>query len=287
MLFFLMGGVMGLMFYFKTEDTYEKALFKALADDVQRSNPNITDSVTTLLNSVSIVHNAIAPRQKVFSQINGFKAGVLQPVTVDLMTGQGACGSYALVLARLMDDLGFDARMAQMKVGDTYGGHNIVEVKVNDNWVVVDPLYNLHFTEPGGRLASFNKVQNNWDYYKAQLPEGYDHAYNYSDVRYTNWDKVPVLMPAFKKILDWTLGKEKADGLSIRIVMMRKFNVFFNITLIIQCLLVLYTVVLLTRKSKADKLRVQKKSSAESTSKGSITIIKTKPVGDPQLFTAK
>lgn len=236
-----MGVMVGLLFYFKTEDTYEKKLFSALAQNVYAVVPDKTDSAALLLKSLHLVHNAVQPRQGTFSNIGGFKASVFQPVTIDLQTGQGACGSYATVLARLMDDLGLEARMAQMKVGEEYGGHILVEAKIGSDWVVVDPLYNMFLTRPDGKLASFNDVQQNWDFYKQQVPEEYDMSYKYEGVRYTNWDKVPVLMPAFKKLLDFFMGKEAADTISLRIIMMRKFNVFFLITLFLFVVAAVYT----------------------------------------------
>lgn len=272
-----MGILMGLLFYFRTEDTYEKGLFSSLAYQVTQTTNSPGDSLTLLLNSLRSTHDAIHSRHQYFNNVSGFKADILQPVTVDLMTGQGACGSYAMVMARLMEDLGFEARMAQMKVGEVYGGHNIVEVKYAGNWIVLDPLYNLYFKKPNGELASFADVHNDWGYYKQQLPEGYDQSYNYADVRYTNWDKIPVLMPALKNILNFLLGGEKADQISIRIVMMRKFNVFFWCTLIIFIFTALYTLFLITTKNRALKASILKASKDDSDSsekiKGKITIL--------------
>lgn len=154
-LFFLMGIVTGLLFYFKTEDTYEKNLFNTLAESVNQRISTQSDNKSKLLASLHLVNSSLEPRQKAFgnSNLKGFKAGILQPLTVDLMTAQGACGSYALVMARLMEDVGFKARMVQMKANGIYGEHNITEVKVDGSWVVVDPLYDLYFRKPDGNLA--------------------------------------------------------------------------------------------------------------------------------------
>ncbi len=266
-----MGIMVGLLFYFKTEDTYEKNLFSALAQDVYAVVPDKTDSAGLLLESLHLVHNAVQPRQGIFSNISGFKASVFQPVTIDLQTGQGACGSYATVLARLMDDLGLEARMAQMKVGEEYGGHILVEAKIGSDWVVVDPLYNLFLTRPDGKLASFNDVQQNWDFYKQQVPEEYDMSYKYEGVRYTNWDKVPVLMPAFKKLLDFFMGKEVADTISLRIIMMRKFNVFFLITLFLFVVAAVYTSFLIWKNK--EKTAQAPAKDTDRTTPGKIAVV--------------
>ena len=267
-----MGIVTGLLFYFKTEDTYEKNLFKTLAESVSQRISIHNDNKSKLLASLHIVNSALEPRQKTFgnSNLNGFKAGLLQPLTVDLMTAQGACGSYALVMARLMEDVGFKARMVQMKANGIYGEHNITEVKVDGSWVVVDPLYNLYFKKPDGNLASFADVQRNWSYYKEQVPAGYDMNYKYEDARYTNWDKIPIILPAIKKVLDWRLGTKKADHISLRIFMIRKFNVFFICALILQSILLVYTFMLIRKKNKIFKTSFSQSQEA----KGAINIIK-------------
>ena len=91
----------------------------------------------------------------------------------------------------------------------------LVETKTHNGWVVLDPLFDIYFINPEHKLASFNEVQSNWKYYKSQLPAGYDQHYRYEDVRYSNWTKIPVVMPAIKKILDETIGKQEADNISL------------------------------------------------------------------------
>ncbi|MFT3703623.1 MAG: transglutaminase domain-containing protein [Agriterribacter sp.] len=249
-LFFVSGILTGLSLYFYSEDNYEKNLFEALALDAGRDKTEYNNDSALLLNSLHVVHNAIKSRHDFFNNVGGVKAGLIQPLSVDLMTGQGACGSYALVMARLLTELDIESRIVQMKVGDVFGGHNIVEAKYKDSWIVVDPLYDLFFTRPDGSLASFSDVQNNWSYYKQQLPPGYDDRYRYEGVRYTNWSKVPIIMPALKKILDVFMGKEKADTFSIRTLFLRKFQVFFVVTLFFQALNIIY-IVLYQRKRKS------------------------------------
>lgn len=246
LLFFISGILTGLLIYFHSESSYEDRIFEALASDVVRKsnidNNNANDK-EILVNCLHIVHKSIINRQGLFTNISGMKGGVIHPLTVDLMTGDGACGSYALVLARLIKELGYEVRMVQMKVNGEFGGHIIVETQIeNDNWIVLDPIYDLYFKRPDGKLASFDDVHSDWNFYKQRVPANYDLSYNYEASRYTNWDKIPVLMPAIKKILDWTIGKKKADTFSFRIIMLRKFYVFFIITLIVQLCLLIYII---------------------------------------------
>lgn len=263
--------MIGLLFYFKTEDTYEQNLFRALA--AQTRSLSNGDSTEVLLNGLNLVHTLVQPRQGIFSEIAGFKAGLFQPVTVDLMSGRGDCGSYSLVFARLLQTLGYDVRIAQMKVGDVYGGHIFTEVKQNGKWIVADPLYNLTFRNSNMQLASFDEIQNNWDFYKEQVPQNYTMDYSYDGVRYTNWDKIPVLMPAVKKTLNLLLGTEKADGFSFRMLMIRKNKFFFNITFFLLNVLVIYTI-LVIRKINLKAVVLQKEVRS-----GTVKVLK--PLGKP------
>jgi hypothetical protein len=227
-LFFFNGFLLAVIFYCYTEDQYEKHIFISLGNYVydKLGDKPYTDR-DVLITSLHLTHELEANRQKIFSHDGGddFKAEYLRPVSYDLMTAQGACGSYSYVLGRLLKNMNYTVRFVQMKSGSVYGAHNVIEAKMGNSWVVLDPLYDLYFTKPDGNMASFTDVQHNWDYYKQQLPAAYDMTYRYEGARYTNWSKIPVLMPAVKKVLDWTMGKDKADTLSLRSIFLRKFHI--------------------------------------------------------------
>ena len=118
-----------------------------------------------------------------------------------------------------------------MKVNGLFGGHIIVETKIKDRWIIVDPSFNVYFVRPDGNLASFEDVHTNWNYYKQQVPSDYIADYKYDDIRYTNWNKVPVIMPIAKKVLDLTLGKYTADHFSLRPKLIRIHHFLFIISL--------------------------------------------------------
>lgn len=212
----------------------EKELFGALANNVklQAGNQAKDDSVVLLANH--LVHALEQDKQAAFSgmRLNGFKARYLQPITYDLMTGKGACGSNSLVLARLLMELDYPVRIAQMIVNNNFGVHIVVEARVNGKWVVLDPLYDLCFRKPNGQMASFDEAGKDWANFKTQLPEGYNTAYNYAGVRYTNWDKVPVLLPALYKMLAFVKGDQWADHISLRVLILRKFKFFLIFSIV-------------------------------------------------------
>jgi hypothetical protein len=256
-LVFLNGFLVASLVYFYTEDSYEKKLFETLASCVRDAT---TDSVNKeealLLNSLHLTYQLGSNRANIFNgkQIHSFKASVIHPVTYDLMTANGACGSFAYILSRLLNELNIPKRIAQMKVDGLYGGHILVEAKTAKGWVVLDGLYDLYFKKADGTLASFNDVQNNWNYYKTQVPANYDSRYNYRDVRYTNWDKIPVLMPAIKGILELSIGKEAAGHFSLRTSFLRKFHFLFEVTLVI-CLINLGVLIRRYARNNPDEVR--------------------------------
>lgn len=150
----------------------------------------------------------------------------------DLLTGAGACGSYTAVLGRVFDRAGIPIRIAQMScVRDSgevvQGCHMLIEAHVEGKWSVFDAMYNLTFRTPEGLLAGFEDVSQNWKYYRNQTSEDYPQDwFTYHEVRYTNWDKVPVLMPAIREVLGWGLG-EKIETLSVRAHVLDKFYILF------------------------------------------------------------
>lgn len=247
LLIFLNGFLLASLGYFYMEDNYEWKVFNSLVSHIKStaSQKTNTDKTEELIRtSLSLTNFLGQNRMKIFEgqDLESIKSELIHPVSFDLMTGKGACGSYSYILSRLLSELKIPNRIAQMKVDGNYGGHNIVEAKTDKGWVVLDPLYNLYFTRQDGNMASFADVQKDWGYYKMQIPQGYDEKYNYADVRYTNWSKVPVIMPAMKKVLQWTIGKEETETFSLRTHMLRKYLLLFNVALVLYILTFFATV---------------------------------------------
>ncbi|HKP32218.1 MAG TPA: transglutaminase domain-containing protein [Chitinophagaceae bacterium] len=233
--FIINGFLLAATFFLYFEDRYEQKIVSALATTVRSEYPLNTNSDSLLLGSLRLTHYLEERRQLIFGEMvmDDPYTRFLQPVSYDLMTARGACGSYSNVLANILTDLNIPVRFAQMKVGSEYGGHIVVEAKANNNWVVLDPSFNLFFLRPDGKLASFADVSSNWNYYKNQVPANYKPEYAYEAVRYTNWTKIPVLLPAVKSVLNSTIGKAKADEISLRTFFFRKFLWMFYGVLIV------------------------------------------------------
>ena len=242
-LLFCNGFLLALLALVYLQVNYEEQLFKSLAAHVTENNDKkILTQDSLVIRSLHVTHELEKSRSILFGKrpIHNLNAQYVQPLTYDLMTGQQACGGFSYVLGRLLQEMNMDIRFAQMKVNGMYGGHILVETKMNHGWVVLDPMFDLYFTRPDGRMASFADVQADWNYYSRQVPPGYKPEYNYAAVRYTNWDKIPVVMPAVKNMLYWSVGKEATEGYSIRNLFLRKFDVLFYSLLLLY--MILFTV---------------------------------------------
>jgi hypothetical protein len=242
-LVFVNGFLLASLLYFYTEDAYEQELFKTLAGYVKERTPRSKNNEEALLlNSLHLVYSLCEKRAAIFTnkEIHTIKSSLIHPVTDDLMTTNGACGSYSYILSRLLNELKITNRIAQMKVDGLYGGHILVEAKTSKGWVVLDGSYDLYFKRPNGSMASFNDVKDNWAYYHSQVPANYDNRYRYEDVRYTNWNKIPVVMPVIKGFLTMALGKELANSFSFRTFALRKFHILFEATIGIYLLILLF-----------------------------------------------
>jgi hypothetical protein len=253
-MFFLNGFLLSSILYFYIEDSYENSLFEALASYVKDNQHPKTTEEDILLNSLHVIYSLETKRNEIFGNPKFYsaKSSVFHPVTYDLMTANGACGSYTFILSRLLNELHIPNRIAQMTVKDKNGGHILLEAQTLHGWAVLDPLYNLSFIRPDGNLASFANVHNNWSYYRKQVPSNYDTAYCYEGVRYTNWQKIPLVMPFLKNILTLVWGKKRTELFSLRVLMLRKFHILFLTTGVLYLLLLLSIIRIHVKMPAAD-----------------------------------
>jgi len=236
-LFFINGLLISLLIAVSLEDKYENSFFKALSRKVLDTHANNEDAL--LMNAVDICHNVLRSRSAVFgdemepSLIDRY----IHPLSTDLITANGSCGSYSFVLGRLLQVMGYPVRLVQMKVGQRYGGHIVLEARSSHGWVALDALYDLYFIKPDGHLASFDDVARDWHYYSLQTPKDYDPQYRYEGVRYTNWDKIPFILPSLRTFLGLLMDRKHLDHFSLRTYFLRKY-LFLKYILFILVLLV-------------------------------------------------
>jgi hypothetical protein len=240
---FLNGFFLASIFYLKMDSSYENGLFASIKADIDgQITPNDTpDSIA--VKAMNICYHLMSNKGSIFTNSNlGPQADLFHSVTVDLETTRGACGSYSEVLARLLQTYNFPIRIAQMKAGGVYAAHNVVETMVRQRWIVLDPTYNLCFVRPDGALASFADVRKDWSYYSRQVPAGYNPIYRYEDVRYSNWTKIPVLLPALRSLISLVIGPERTNDLSLRIMFLNSFSICLYIVLVLYFPLLLITI---------------------------------------------
>jgi hypothetical protein len=89
-------------------------------------------------------------------------------------------------------------------------------------------------------MASVKQVSANWPNYADQVPRGYNKMYDYTGVRYTNWSKIPVLMPAVKEVLSW--GLADVETLSVRSYVLNLYRTYMYLLLVLEVLLIAGTI---------------------------------------------
>ena len=216
---FFAGFFLSLSIIFKIDANYTEELFNQLGKHIlQEASLNHDNVEQTVIRAMNVTYSMQKDNRKNLFQYTpkSFKAKYMRSTELDLLDATGACGSASLVLARTYMSMGFPTRIGQMFANGVFGGHMLVEVWSNDRWMVMDPLFNQAFYRTDSTLASFNDVQNNFAYYSKQLHPEYPKEYQYQDVRYTNWNKIPVLSPLLKKTLDIIYGEKRANQFCLR-----------------------------------------------------------------------
>jgi hypothetical protein len=246
LLMFLNGFLIAILLCFRIQASYENGIFASIKSSINERLDSDDTADSIVVKSMNVCYYLLRPRAATFNDNTassmGPQAGMFRSTAVDLMTASGACGSYSQVLARIIDTYHYPVRIAQMKAHGYFGAHNIVEAFTGRRWVVLDPTFNVCFVRPDSHLANFGDIHNNWPYYSKQVPADYDMSYKYEDVRYTNWTKIPVIMPAMKKVLSFVLGADRVNNFSLRTHFMNTYVVCFNVVLIIEIGLLLATI---------------------------------------------
>jgi hypothetical protein len=244
-LMFLNGFLLASIFYFLIQSRYENGLFAAIKTEIETHIDADDTHDSVVVKAMHACHDLMVNRAPIFGRIPvdlGPTASIFHSTQVDLMTTKGNCGSYSEVLARIITTFHYPVRIAQMKAGNVWAAHNVVEAYTGNHWVLLDPTFDLVFVQPNHQLASFNDVHQNWNYYAKQLPPGYDPKYRYEDVRYTNWSLFPGIAPVLKKAMVMLSSDEYADGISIRVLFIDTWQIYFQLALLLESLLLLVTI---------------------------------------------
>ena len=188
---------------------YEDRVFERLVAAVVRPEMDEQQKALAVLHAV---HETIETRNAVLRErVVDHLAGRLFENALDVILIEGGqCGDHSMVLTRALQVAGLEARAVQMNVRGTWGGHIVAEAKIDGRWVALDSLFDLAFVKPNGELATVAELHADWEAFADQVPDTYDRDASYRDYRRTNWESVPVLMPAAKALMTATLGSEAA-----------------------------------------------------------------------------
>ncbi len=110
----------------------------------------------------------------------------------------GACASYSTVLAKTLVEAGFEVRKVGLGKDGQKAVHHVLETRVDGQWALMDPSFDLEFKRADGHLASAREVSAAWPFYRRQLPANYPSAYDYKEFYYTNWERIPGATLVFK-----------------------------------------------------------------------------------------
>ena len=220
---FLHGTMLMSILFMLSSSSYENDLFRRIVKDNTTKEMSDREKAIELLH---VSHQLVKPRERLISKPRNFilKKKFINSADMHLQEAWGHCGSHSMVLARLLLSAGYQARIGQMQCGGEWNCHVFVEVKLDHNWVVLDGLANTYFTHKTGQMATFNEVSSNWDYFKSQVSESYASRYKFDGVRYTNWEKIPVVMPTIKLALSM-VGVD-VENFSLRVYFLNMYRIY-------------------------------------------------------------
>ena len=239
---FLHGVFITLILFLFIMSNYEDGLFNRLAKNSLNRLPNSINLNTKVLNLLNTTHAILRDREKLFAgkPVN-FRDSLFRSYDVDLLDVRGGCGSYSFVLAKLLISQGLNVRIGQMKCGEEWGCHIIVEVKINDKWIILDPTYNIAYRNKNNQMVGFKELHNNFNKFRSQTPSHYPEEFTYDDIRYTNWNKIPLLSKPIKKILTIFLKEEEINNISLRVLVLNNYKIYLTITIMSYFIFCIFT----------------------------------------------
>lgn len=207
---------------------YEAQIIGNILTRVDHESPT-SDPLQRALNLNRVAYQLIDSRRQVLGlpSRGTFRENWFGSVDTELVEGRSACGGYAMVLGRLLEQGGFRFRLGQMRCGDIWGCHIFVEAWIDERWIALDPTFGIAFQLPDGQYASAQQLRTRFAEVAPSLPAHYDRQYRFEDFRYTNWGKIPVLLPAFRTVASWFIGEQRASEISLRSYVLNRYRAYF------------------------------------------------------------
>jgi len=217
---FLHGIVLTLVVVLSLQAVHEDLIFDQIVSQITSEDMGAHERALKL---VETAHSLMEPNFEVFG--SGQPVSALERLgssDIHLLSPKGHCASYAHVLARLLK-------------------------RIDGKYIPFDSMYNVSFLNRNGQAATYEEVGSDWAYYSQQVPETYPRYFDYHKVSYTNWNKIPVLMPFIKQVLKLFIG-EKVNEISIRPYLLNVYKTY--LILLVACYFVCVGFFLLVVRKK-------------------------------------
>ena len=180
--------------------------YRALLTAKHSDNPGEAEA----LKLMDSVHHLMKNRKEHVGTVSlGNPSSIFRWVSDDLNDSAGACGAFSMVLGRLLMELGYEVRKIGLEKGNNLSIHQVVEVKTQRGWFVLDPTFNFAFQRPDGKLASAFDLSDHWEYYRRQIPDDYNPDYDYQSYHYTNWKRLGIFGKILRSVFDSDMPGEE------------------------------------------------------------------------------
>jgi hypothetical protein len=133
----------------------------------------------------------------------------------------GVCGTATNAFVNLAQSSGLRARRLLLQDENGSAKHVVVEVLVDNRWVVADPSYRFMLRLPTGRLVGRTELQNP-EIFRAATQEipGYPSSYTYESAVHIHLRRIPFvgrnlrraltfIWPSWEESINWTLLLER------------------------------------------------------------------------------
>lgn len=253
--YFLVGAHVALItciIFMLINADYQIRFYNALVARVTTSDMNEQDKAVALMNSSYLL---VSKSNEILNL--SIKPGIKEMLfgsSEEVVAGGGTCGGFVQVAGRALKTAGYHIRIAQMKIGEVYGGHIILEVLIDGQYRVLDPSFNTVYRKNNGELATIQEINADWGYFRQQVPQRYNPADNRIEVRYTNWNKVPIIMPLLRQVLLIFLGADVVDHISIRAHLIEAYRVRAQLLALVYMAVLVLTV--LSAKDRKKRLKI-------------------------------
>lgn len=197
----------------------------------QLKSANKSDTAL-VVESMKSIHKMMKSRSELFQQRESLslKQVLFQSSDVHLIYGSDACGGFSKTLARNLQIMGYNVRIAQLKlINGQWGGHIIIEYysTLLKKWVMIDPIFAWIPRNRSGEMESANYVIKNWSELENQMPLELRNKFRFNDIRYTNWDKWNGILKPYYKLVKFIKGEAYADKICLRKYAINPYHIYF------------------------------------------------------------